>query len=443
MGQIKKTDKMKKIGMISLGCDKNRVDSEKILYKLRSFGYEFTSNPTDADIIIINTCAFIESAKKESIDLILDVAEIKKRKQIKIIVIGCLAERYASKIQTQLPEVDVFAGLGTYDDIVSMIETGKGIYMSDNKEPVLQNQRLITTPQHYAYLKIADGCDNFCSYCAIPFIRGRYRSYKEEDLLEEARILVDNGVEEIIIVAQDTVRYGLDLYGEPRLINLLESISKLPLYKIRLMYAYPELVTSALIEYISEEPKMAKYIDIPFQHVNDNLLKKMNRHTNCSQIMGIIENIKGNYPEISLRSSFIVGFPGEDEQMYLDLKNFIAKGIVDYAGFFAYSREEGTVAYKMKDQIPKKIINSRLKELSVLQSNNICNNHKKYFKKTMKVTYEGIDFDKNIFWGRNEYNAPEIDTKVFFTSNNLVEIGQVYNVKILETGFHLVGRIEP
>jgi ribosomal protein S12 methylthiotransferase len=433
---------MKKIGMISLGCDKNRVDSEKVLYKLRMAGYDFTSNIADADIIIINTCAFIESAKKESIDVILDVAEIKKRKQIKIIVIGCLAERYASLIRDQLPEVDVFGGLGTYDDIVSMIETGNGIFMSDNKEPILQKQRLITTPQHYAYLKIADGCDNFCSYCAIPFIRGRYRSYGEESLIDEAKMLVENGVNELIIVAQDTVRYGLDLYGEPRLINLLEAISKLDIYKIRLMYAYPELVTNDLIEYIANEPKMAKYIDIPFQHVNDNLLKKMNRRTNSSQIIGTIDRIKGKHPEIALRSSFIVGFPGEDEQMYLDLKNFIANGFVDYAGFFGYSREEGTVAYKMKDQIPKKIINSRLKELSMLQSNTICNNHQKYLGKTLKVTYEGIDFKKNIFWGRNEYNAPDIYTKVFFTSNKLAEIGHIYDVKIHETGFHLIGTIE-
>lgn len=432
-----------KIGMISLGCDKNRVDSEKVLYTLQSNGYEITPDPSKADIIIINTCAFIDKAKKESIDTILEFGEYKKKNEkLKIVVIGCLAERYSMQIKDDLPEVDVFAGLGTYDEILKIIEGKKGpLVMSEKKENDFSSGRVISTPSHYAYLKISDGCDNFCSYCAIPFIRGRYHSYDMLDILEEAKKIYDSGVKELIIVAQDTTKYGIDFYGKPSLPKLLKELTKFDFYKIRIMYAYPELIDEELLEMVSYEPKIAKYLDIPFQHVNDYILKKMNRHTNFSSIKNLIEKIRIYNEKIAIRSSFIVGFPGEDDSMFGELKKFIQDGNIDYAGFFEFSKEEGTLASKFPEQIIKSIIKKRSIELSKIQSKVICDKHKLYLNRVQKVIYEGVDYTKNLFYGRNEYNAPEIDTKVYFSSNSLAEIGNIYNVSIKKTGFNLVGEV--
>ncbi|MDD3947316.1 MAG: 30S ribosomal protein S12 methylthiotransferase RimO [Clostridia bacterium] len=430
---------MKKIGMVSLGCDKNRVDSEKVLYTLQQAGYKVVSNGADADIIIINTCAFIDAAKKVSIDTILEYADLKEKENKKLVVIGCLAQRYATELAEQLPEVDLFVGIDSYRNIAEILEDKFGRVVMMPEPSFCEKGRILTTPAHYAYLKIADGCNNFCSYCAIPFIRGRYRSYPVEALLEEAWGLADQGVKELIVVAQDTTRYGKDLYGDYRLKTLLRKLIELPFTKIRLLYAYPELIDDELIELISTEEKMAKYLDIPLQHIDDNVLKRMNRRSRSGEIYALLDKIKSRAPEIALRSSFIVGFPQESEEEFDKLKSFIAQNYIDYAGFFPYSREENTVAAEMKGQILARIKKAREKELSKLQSINIVNTHKKYLGRTMKVIYEGIDYTKSCFVGRNEYNAPEIDTKVYFTSKIPLAIGEYYNVKITETGFHLKG----
>lgn len=430
----------KKVGMISLGCDKNRVDSENVLYSFDKAGYSIVNNAAEADILIVNTCAFIEAAKKESIDAILEMADVKKQSDApkKLIVIGCMAERYAEELKLSIPEADVFAGINTYHNIVSIVENEAGVVKAE-KYTSYDKGRIITTPAHYAYLKIADGCDNFCTYCAIPYIRGRYISYPMEELIAEARRLYADGVKELIIVAQDTTKYGTDLYGENKLIELLKSVCGIGFLRVRLMYAYPELIGKELVEFISTEPAMCKYLDVPIQHVDDGVLKRMNRRTSGADIGNLLNLIKSIDPDIAVRSSFIVGFPGESEEEFDNLKEFIKKGLIDYAGFFAYSREEGTRAYKLPGQLPEKVKKQRLKTLSVLQSEVIEKKHAAYIGKVIKVIYEGIDYDKQIFYGRNEQNAPDIDTLVYFRSDFSLEIGEIYDVKITGTGFNLYG----
>lgn len=457
-----------KVGVISLGCDKNRVDSEKVIAKLLSQGYTITTKESDADIFIINTCAFIDDAKRESIETILDIGKIKaKNKKLIIIVIGCLAERYGAQVTEDLPEVDCFIGLGGYDKIDDFIKqkvseqsieleerkySGENlsekvgflnnrVIISNDKEGVYSCKRVLSTPSHYAYLKIADGCDNFCSYCAIPYIRGRYRSYPVEHLLSEAQELIDEGVKELIIVAQDTTKYGHDLFSEKKLTYLLKELCNLNLYKVRLLYAYPELINEELIELIAFEEKMAKYIDMPLQHISDEVLKKMNRHIRSGQIYDLIRRIRNTNPQICIRSSFIVGFPGETSKHFEELKSFIKAGHVDYAGFFRYSKEEGTVAAKYGNQIAEIIKKKRERELVAIQSKVIVNKHRKYEGIIQKVVYEGIDFEKNLFFGRNEFNAPDVDTKVFFTADKTLDIGNVYDVRITDYGFHLLGEV--
>ncbi len=432
--------KNKKIGMVSLGCDKNRVDTEKVLYTLTNVGYSITQNVEEADILVVNTCAFITTAIRESIDTILELAEQKKERDVKLVVMGCFAERFALEVKDELPEVDAFIGVNSYDNIVEIFNN------LDERPIVLETTpckyikgRVQTTPAHYAYLKIADGCDNFCTYCTIPFIRGRYRSYPMEDLLQEARELADNGVKELILVAQDTTRYGKDLYGEYKLKELLKELVKLDFYKIRLLYAYPELVDDELIEIIATEDKIAKYIDIPLQHISNNILKTMHRRNTKEEAYELLNKLKEKCPSIAIRSTFIVGFPGETEEDFLELKELISTGLIDYAGFFAYSREKGTLAYKMKNQVPFRVKKSREKELSKMQSAVIENRHSRYLGKEMEIIYEGIDYNKGKFYGRPEYNAPDIDTKVYFTSTFPLEVGEIYNVKITKTGFNLIG----
>lgn len=432
---------MKKIGMVSLGCDKNRVDSEKVLYALQQAGYSLVNDASQADIIMINTCGFIDKAKKESIDTILEFAGLKEQGNKKLVVMGCLAQRYADQLAKELPEVDLFVGIDSYGKIADILEEKFGRVVMAPDRNYYEKGRTLTTPAHYAYLKIADGCDNFCSYCAIPLIRGRYRSYPAELLMQEAEGLAEQGVKELILVAQDTTRYGKDLYGEYRLKGLIRSLTKLPFTKIRLLYAYPELIDDELIELINGEEKLAKYIDIPLQHIDDNVLKRMNRRTTSKDIHALLDKIKSKTPDIAIRSSFIVGFPGESEEEFGRLKEFIEKNYIDYAGFFAYSREENTRAAKMPDQVPAKVKKARETALSRIQSANIEKTHQKYLGRTLKVIYEGIDYNKGLFYGRSEYNAPEIDTKVYFTSGFPLDIGEYYDVTITETGFHLFGGV--
>ena len=430
----------KKIGMVSLGCDKNRVDTENVLYALTQSGYQLTQNVTDADILIVNTCAFITTAVRESIDTILELAEQKKDRDVKLVVMGCFAERYALEVKDELPEVDAFIGVNSYKNVVEIFDKLEERPIVLDKTPCgYLSGRVQTTPAHYAYLKIADGCDNFCTYCSIPYIRGRYRSYPMEDLINEAKELSDNGVKELILVAQDTTRYGKDLYGEYKLKDLLKELVKLDFFKIRILYAYPELVDDELIEMIATEEKIAKYIDIPLQHISDSILKAMHRRNTKQEAYMLLKKLKERCPDIAIRSTFIVGFPGETEEDYKQIEELIATGLIDYAGFFAYSKEKGTLAYKMKDQIPYRTKKAREKTLSKMQSAIIENRHQKYIGKIMPVIYEGIDYNKGKFYGRPEYNAPDIDTKIYFTSDFPLEIGEVYDVKITKGGFNPIG----
>ena len=432
--------KNKKIGMVSLGCDKNRVDTEKVLYSLTESGYTITQNVAEADILVVNTCAFITTAIRESIDTILELAEQKKNRDVKLVVMGCFAERFALEVKDELVEVDAFIGVNSYENIVEIFNNLDERPIVLEKTPCKHIKgRVQTTPAHYAYLKIADGCDNFCTYCTIPYIRGRYRSYPIEDLIQEAKELAENGVKELILVAQDTTRYGKDLYGKYMLKELLKELVKIDFYKIRILYAYPELVDDELIELIASEDKIAKYIDIPLQHISNKVLKDMHRRNTKEEAYSLLTKLRERCPSIAIRSTFIVGFPGETDEDFSELKQLVSTGLIDYAGFFAYSREKGTLAYKMKDQVPYRVKKAREKELSRMQSAIIENRHLKYLGTNMEVIYEGIDYNKGKFYGRPEYNAPDIDTKIYFTSTFPLEVGNVYKVKITKAGFNPIG----
>ncbi|MDE7209110.1 MAG: 30S ribosomal protein S12 methylthiotransferase RimO, partial [Clostridia bacterium] len=345
-----------KIGLISLGCDKNRIDSENMLAYLQDDGYELTGEPSEADIIIINTCGFIDSAKQEAIDTILEMAEYKKDKCKYLIVTGCLAQRYMQELEKEFPEVDMFLGTANYHKLPILIKNmvggqGEKCYVNDKDDRKFSSKRVLTTPYHYAYLKIAEGCDNKCTYCAIPNIRGKYTSRKIEDVVEEAKSLIkDYGIKELIIVAQDVSRYGIDLYGEIRLIDLLKELSRLDVEWIRLLYLYPEQVTEELIEYMAGNPKICKYVDIPCQHVSNKILKLMNRKVTKEQIVDLVDMIR-RHGDFTIRSTFIVGFPREEQEDFEELKEFISTARLDRCGFFAYSLEDGTPASRLDGQI--------------------------------------------------------------------------------------------
>ncbi len=419
--------------LITLGCDKNRVDSEKMLYNLQNAGHTLV-NEKDAEFIIINTCAFIDKAKKEAINTILEVSELKKSGKLKkLIVTGCFAQRYGS--EAEFDEVDIFVNIAEEGDIVKKVDELFGKYGCDY---VFENKRTLTTPLHYAYLKIADGCNNRCSYCAIPYIRGKYVSRPMEEILEEAKELAKEKVKELILVAQDTTYYGKDIYGEYSLCRLIEELTKLDFWKIRIMYAYPERIDGKLLDIVSNNEKVAKYLDIPFQHIDDKVLKSMNRRSGEKDIRALLNKIQTSYSNIALRSSFIVGYPTEDLDANIKLREFV-KNALDYSGFFSYSKEEGTPAYNLKATQNKKTIQSWVNECEKAQVISTFEKQKKYVNKIIEVLYEGIDYKKQCFYGRSEYNAPEIDTYVYFTSEQKLEIGGVYKVKITSTDFHLYG----
>lgn len=431
-----------KIGAISLGCDKNRVDTEKMLSRLVGGGHVIVGNEEDADVIIINTCAFTDSAKSEGIDEILDAIAVKDEyKSKKIIVTGCLAERYMNDLKEEFPEVDAFLGIANYDEICATIEkisAGNKVYGCARVDEFYDG-RVLTTPYHYAYLKIADGCNNHCTYCAIPSIRGKYRSEKIEDLVREAKALSDDGVKELILVAQDVTRYGVDFDGKSHLIDLVRELVKLDFSQIRLLYLEPEAVDDELIEYVANEPKIAKYMDVPLQHIDDDVLKRMGRHTNEKYTRELIAKIKAH--GITVRSSFICGFPGESEEAHEKLKHFIAEGNIDYAGFFEYSREEGTPADRMDGHLDDEIKIRRANELREIETEVINRRNQSFVGKKIKVVYDDIDYDKQLFAGRAEFQTPDIDNTIYFTSKEEVAIGEYYTVEITGVdGIDLVGK---
>ncbi len=411
---------MPKIGMINLGCAKNQVDGEMLMSKLKSSGFELTDDVGLSDIAIVNTCGFIESAKKESIEEILELATLKKEGQIKkIVVTGCLAERYKEEIMKELPETDGVIGLGGNKNIADYIKTiwqGESVEeFPVNTEMPLSGDRELTTPSYFAYLKVADGCDNRCTYCAIPSIRGHFRSRTKEDVIEEANKLVSNGAKELILIAQDTTRYGNDIYNDYGLPQLLKDLCKIQNLKwIRIMYCYPERVTDDLLDVMASEEKIVKYMDIPLQHVNGNVLKAMNRSGDKESLTALINKIKAKVEGIILRTTFIVGFPGETEEEFEELCSFVKAMKFDRMGCFPYSREEGTPAFDMDNQIDEDVKYRRAEIVTDLQMRICDEENEKYIGKTIEVMVEGFDRYAECFFGRSYMDAPDVDGKIFF-----------------------------
>lgn len=425
-----------KVGMVSLGCPKNQVDAEHMLSDLKEDQrFELTPIAEDADAVIINTCAFIDSAKKESIDTILEFAD-EKNKQLKCIAVtGCLAERYKQELSEEMPEIDIVLGIGSNDKLADAIfesvdSKKKTISFSDKLNLKLDHYRVLTTPSTYAYLKIAEGCDNRCTYCAIPEIRGEYRSRKMTEILDEAHWLARQGVREIIIVAQDTSCYGKDLYGEYKLADLLREVCKFGFLWVRVLYCYPEKITDELIDVFAQQSNLLPYIDMPIQHINDGVLKRMNRNTSKKEILEVIAKLRENIPNVTLRTSLIAGFPGETQQQFEELIDFVKDVKFDRLGCFAYSKEEGTPAAKLKDQIDEET-KQRRAELVMLEQQRILEEKgKELIGKTIRVMVENQLDDIN-YVGRSTLDAPEIDCSVYFTSENIqASPGNIVAIKI-------------
>ncbi|MCR5733738.1 MAG: 30S ribosomal protein S12 methylthiotransferase RimO [Lachnospiraceae bacterium] len=434
-----------KLLLVSLGCDKNLCDSEEMLGLLSSKGIQITDDETEADVIIINTCAFINDAKEESINTIIELAGCKISagnggKCRALIVTGCLAERYADEIKKELPEVDAVVGTTAYDDISEVIDKClNGIKVYDLKDinilPSRSPKRIVTTGGHYAYLKIAEGCNKRCSYCIIPSLRGRYRSYPMDDLITNAKLLSDNGVKELILVAQETTLYGSDLYGKKALPELLSKLSKIEgLEWIRIMYAYPEEITDELIEVMASEKKICHYIDMPIQHASDKILRRMGRKTDRESLSRLIEKLRGNIPDIAIRTTLLSGFPGETKEDHIELYNFVDETEFDRLGVFSFSPEEGTAAYDMPDQIPDEIKKERYDELMLLQQEIAFEKAREKNGKDYKVFIEGRLVDENVYVARTYMDAPGIDGNVFVGTDRDLMSGDFYDVHI--TGAH-------
>lgn len=423
-----------KVGLVSLGCDKNRIDSEIILSKLND-QYEITNDPKKADIIVVNTCGFIEKSKQESIDTILEMAEFKKKHNCKLLIAtGCLTQRYGKDITELIPEIDILMGVNDYDKLISYIHD----FMEDNKkitsfnfsnQNINEGERIITTQGHTAYIRIAEGCDNFCTYCIIPKIRGSFRSRKLENILDEAERLAKSGVKEIILVAQDTTRYGEDLYNEKMLPKLLQKLSLIEEIEwIRVLYCYPEQITDELILEIKNNKKVCKYLDIPLQHISSDILKRMGRKTNKEQVINVIEKLRSNIPEIILRTSIIVGFPGETKENFEELKTFVKEYKLDKLGVFTYSQEEGTPAAIMEEQIEEEIKLLREEELMLIQKDVSNYINSKKLNNVYDVIIEG--FDNGIYYGRSTEMAPDVDGAIIIESDIPLENGHIVKVKI-------------
>jgi len=442
-----------KIGFVSLGCPKNQLDTEVMLHEVMSAGYEVTQDETQADVVIINTCAFIESAKQEAIDNILDIAWLKKHRSLKAIVVtGCLAERYRDEIFKEMPEVDALLGVGSIHNIVEAIEAvtvkkkkgSKRKYSSyePNDQVRLGGDRILTTPDYSAYIKVAEGCDNRCAYCAIPAIRGRFRSRPVEDIVDEAKQLEALGVRELNIVAQDTTRYGLDIYGEYSLAKLLRAITDATnIPWIRLMYCYPDKITDELIAEMRDNDRVLKYIDLPIQHISDHMLKAMNRHGDSAMIKSVIAKLRAAMPDIVIRTTLITGFPGETEEDFVELCEFVKEAKFEHLGVFPYSREEDTPAYDMPDQIDEQIKQDRADIImqQQLEINEARNNE--MVGKTLTVLCEDFDPVGEIHFGRGTADAPEIDGKIYFRAPARIAPGSFVKVKIREVmDYDLIGR---
>ena len=436
------------VGFISLGCPKNQVDAELMLSKIEKAGFNIVDVAYEADVVIVNTCGFIEDAKKEAIDNILEMAELKKEGSIqKILVTGCLAERYKNEIFEEIPEVDGVLGLGANADIVDAVNAvmnGEiiGRYPEKEKMP-LDGERLLTTPQHWAYLKIADGCSNCCSYCAIPSIRGEFRSRKMEDVISEAQKLAADGTKEIIIVAQDTTRYGLDIYGELKLPDLLKELNKISgLEWIRMLYCYPDRITDKLLDTMVECDKVLHYIDMPVQHADGRILKKMNRTGDKESLTELVDKIRDKMPDVVLRTTLITGFPGEDEEAFNNLSEFVDDNMFDRLGCFSYSAEEGTLAAEMDEQVDDEVKKHRADVIMEQQYDIFEFKQRKLIGRTLKCIVEGYDGYSDCYFGRTWMDAPEIDSVVYFTGKGDYNDGDIVDVEIFDINeYDLMGEI--
>lgn len=437
-----------KVGIISLGCDKNRIDTEIILGSLSS-KYEITNNPNVADIIVVNTCGFIEKSKQESIDTILEMAEYKEKHNCKILVAtGCLTQRYGKELLELMPEIDIILGVNDYNVLLASIDEfiSKGekiVNCNESNLIINEGTRILTTDKESAYIRIAEGCDNFCTYCIIPKIRGKYRSRKMESILEEAKTLSKNGVKEIILVAQDTTRYGIDLYGKKMLPSLLKDISLIEgIEWIRVLYCYPEEITEELIDEIASNSKVCNYLDIPIQHISNNILKKMGRKTTKESILKTIDRLRERIPDITLRTSLIVGFPSETEEDFKELQEFLKEYRLDNVGVFCYSQEEGTPAAIMKDQIDEGVKELREKELMKIQQGISKDINIAKVGRTLDTLIE--DENEKYYIGRTKYMAPEIDGLIYILKDNeKFKKGDIVPVSITESlEYDLIGVVK-
>jgi ribosomal protein S12 methylthiotransferase len=427
------------VGLVSLGCAKNQVDAEMMMATLEKAGYELKDDAALADVAIVNTCGFIESAKKESIEEILELAKLKAEGSIKaIIVTGCLAERYREEILKELPEVDAVVGIGADGDIAAMIDkalTGVKTESFPEKSLLpLDGDRRLSTPSYFAYLKIAEGCDNRCAYCAIPFIRGGYRSRTMESIVKEAETLVQNGAKELILIAQDTTRYGWDIYGKLMLPKLLKELCKINgIEWIRILYCYPDYITDELLETIASEDKIVKYMDLPLQHCSARLLKAMRRTGSKEELTELIRKMRAMIPSLILRTTLITGFPGETEADFTELAEFVRENRFERLGCFAYSQEEGTAAAEMPDQIDEDVKQHRMNIIMEDQMNIMQEWGEKQIGKTLRVLTEGFDRYAECWFGRSYADSPDIDGKIFFAvKGRKPQYGELVNIKITD-----------
>lgn len=425
------------VGMVSLGCSKNQIDGERMLYKIQQAGHRLIGDAALADVAIINTCGFIQSAKEEAIETILEFATLKKEGRIKkLIITGCLAERYKEEIKAEIPEADGVIGIGCNDDIVAIldeIEKGETVVRFDSKEKLsITGGRVQTTLPFFAYLKIAEGCSNCCTYCAIPQIRGKFRSVPMEDVVAEARELAESGVRELIVIAQDSTRYGEDLYGRLALPELLKKLCEIDELKwIRVLYCYPERITDDLLKVIAEEEKIVKYLDIPIQHCNGEILKRMNRKGDNKSLRELMEHIREAVPGIILRTTLITGFPGETEEQFTEMAEFVRDVKFDRLGCFPYSAEENTPAASFDGQLDDDVKQHRADIIMEEQMRVVDRKNEVLRGKVIEVVTEGYDRYGDCYFGRSAMDAPDIDGKIFFTSPNLkLVIGKFVNVRI-------------
>jgi ribosomal protein S12 methylthiotransferase len=433
-----------KFGVISLGCDKNRIDSETIIGRMHKI-YELVNDPREAEIILVNTCGFIESSKQESIDVILEMAEYKRKHKCKVLIVtGCLSQRYKEELLELMPEIDIMLGVNNYDKLTDSIEAffeknSKTVYCDYSDNILNEGDRVLTTGKATAYLRIGEGCNNFCTYCIIPKIRGKYRSRKIEDIVKEAETLAKQGVVEFILVAQDTTMYGIDIYGSKNLPTLIRELSKIEGLKwIRLLYCYPEEITDELIKEVANNDKVCKYIDMPIQHISNNVLKKMNRRGRKEQIIENITKMRKSISGLCLRTSIIVGFPGEEKEDFDELKEFVKNIRFDKLGVFKYSQEEGTSAATMNNQISAETKAHRERELMLHQQDISQSINESKVGKVYEVLVE--DYKDNMYVGRSYEMAPSIDGNIYFKSEKLLEIGQILEIKITESSeYDLIG----